>query len=136
MAIHVHQRAQHDIVVGVSPDKDDPVDAGAHITVTEHSAGLNCGGERVGIRKDAVSAGEHGPEGLEGASGKTRAEEGGQYGGVRDDIAVRQVVERPERVREVPWEADVEGEEGVGDVAVGEESRARGAGVQAVPEAG
>jgi len=63
-----------------------------------------------------------------------RAEERGEDGGVRDDVAAGQVIERPERVRQVAREADVEGEQRVGEVAVREEARARGAGVEAVAE--
>lgn len=82
----------------------------------------------------AAAAGGHGPEVEKRASREARAEERGEDGGVRDDVAARQVVERPERVRQVAWEADVEGEQRVREVAVRKEARARGAGVEAVAD--
>lgn len=99
------------------------MEARAGIAVPEHGAGLDGGGERVGVGRDVVvGAGEHVPEGGERAAGHPRAEERGEDRRVRDDVAAGQVVERPERVREVAWEADVEGEEGVGEVPVREEA--------------
>lgn len=112
------------------------MEARAGIAVPEHGAGLDGGGERVGVGRDVVvGAGEHVPEGGERAAGHPRAEERGEDRRVRDDVAAGQVVERPERVREVAWEADVEGEEGVGEVPVREEARPGRAAVEAAAEA-
>ena len=93
---------------------------------------MRAGGDVV---VSAVSAGGHGPELEERAAREARAEEGGEDGGVGDDVAAGQVVERPERVRQVVREADVEREQRVSEVAVREEARPRGAGVEAVAEA-
>lgn len=86
------------------------MEARAGIAVPEHGAGLDGGGERVGVGRDVVvGAGEHVPEGGERAAGIPR---GGTRRGSTSARRRRggQVVERPERVREVAREADVEGE--------------------------
>jgi hypothetical protein len=138
VAVHVHERAEHDAIVAVPSHDGGPVHAGSRAEVAQHGARLGGGGKRVRAGGDvvvgAVSAGGYGPELEERAAREARAEEGGEHGGVRDDVAAGQVVERLERVGQVVREADVEREQRVGEVAVREEARPRSAGVEAVAE--
>jgi hypothetical protein len=115
------------------------VHVGSRAEVVEHGARLGGGGKRVRAGGDVVvsdvAAGGHGPELEERAARETRMEECSEDGGVRDDVAAGQVVERPERVRQVVQEADIEHEQRVSKVAVREEACIRCAGVEAVAEA-
>ena len=92
-------------------------------------------GSDVVVVVGAAATGGHGPQLEERAAREAGTEEGGEDGGVRDDVAAGQVVERLERVGQVVREADVEREQRVGEVAVREEARPRSAGVEAVAEA-